>query len=354
MGSSYDDIRKPEDVTMNAETLTAETPGWGHGVSFLLRAGQLLAERFRIIGSLGAGAMGQVYEAEDLELGERIALKVASTDPMAPPGSEARFSREIRLARRITHPNVCRVFDLVDTNRGPLRLRFYTMELLDGATLESRCKQVIRFSPDEVAPLLRQMAEGLEAAHAADVVHRDLKPANIMLVPDGRGGTRVVLTDFGLAASTRGDLQRITLSLVGTPMYMAPEQVNPGQPITRATDLYALGVITFEMLTGQPPFVGDSWYETARMRLMSPPPSPRALVPDLDPRWETLVLRCMAQNPAERFASARELRDAIPPVEPVPTDGPPRPALRALRPEERDSFRGRSPAENDSEQRQSA
>jgi len=282
-------------------------------VLLLLKPGQLLAERFRIVQSLGAGGMGQVYEAEDCRLGEHVALKIPSFNASADRKEETRFLREVMLARRVTHRNVCRVFDMgVAFPGSPNERCFFTMELLKGTTLEKHRKRMRAFSPTGLLLVLQQLMEGLEAAHSVGVVHRDLKPANILLVPDSQGGTRIVITDFGLAASALGDLKKITLGCVGTPTYMAPEQVRDKQAVTPAADIYALGVILFELITGTVPFVGENWFATAWMRVEREPPSPRYLVPELDAAWEALILRCLARLPTDRFASVAELRAAIP------------------------------------------
>ena len=205
--------------------------------------GTQVAGRYRIVRLIGAGAVGEVYEAQDETIGEAVALKTLR-EGVDDPVSIERFRREIQLARKVTHRNVCRVFD-VGRHELPdgKPLVFITMELLRGEPLSHRIDARGRFTTEEALPIARQLADGLEAAHAAGVIHRDFKPGNIMLV-DEPAGTRAVITDFGLARTYALDEQSITVTgeAVGTPLYMAPEQVVTGKtPITRATDVYALG-----------------------------------------------------------------------------------------------------------------
>ncbi len=281
--------------------------------AFALAPGQLLAARYRIVRPLGRGAVGEVYEAEDLELGGRVAVKILRPEIAGSAHILQRFKREIQLARKVTHPNVCRVFDLVyHTPPEGAGLAFLTMELLEGETLAERLARKGPLPPAEVLAIVRQIAAALAAAHAAGVVHRDLKCGNVFLV-EATGGRRAVVTDFGLAVSPLGGAAAsltATGELVGSPAYMAPEQVRGEEP-TPATDVYALGVVLFEMVTGELPFAGKSAFYTALKRLQEPPPSPRGLVPDLDPAWDAAILRCLAREPGDRFASAEEVVAAL-------------------------------------------
>ena len=286
-----------------------------------LADGELIAARYRIARLIGAGAVGEVYEAQDETIGEAVALKTlrAGVDDAV---SIERFRREIQLARKVTHHNVCRTFD-VGHHALPDRRRlvFITMELLRGEPLSHRIDARGRFGTEEALPLARQLADGLEAAHAAGVIHRDFKPGNIMLV-DETGGTRAVITDFGLARTYALDEQSITVTgeAVGTPLYMAPEQVVTGKtPITAATDVYALGNVMYEMVTGQLPFKGSSITVMAIKRFREAVPSPRLVVPDLDARWERAILRCLEREPSARFQSAAEVIAALTSDAPPPT-----------------------------------
>jgi tRNA A-37 threonylcarbamoyl transferase component Bud32 len=272
--------------------------------------GTRVAGRYLVVRFVAGGGMGEVYEAEDLLLQERVALKAVRRDVAHDPTTAERFRREIQLARRVTHPNVCRIFE-VGFHEG---VAFLSMEYLAGETLSERLDRKGRVTPAEAAPLLRQLAAGLGAAHDAGIVHRDFKSHNVILVPTPRG-ERAVITDFGLARAVAGE-ERVAHAvtragdLVGTPAYMAPEQVDGGA-ITPATDIYALGVVLYELLTGKLPFGGDTPLATAQMRVHEPPPSPRQHVADLDPRWEAAILRCLARAPDQRFATAAEVVDAV-------------------------------------------
>jgi tetratricopeptide (TPR) repeat protein len=281
----------------------------------MLRIGQILAGRYQVAAFLGHGAVGEVYEAEDLELGERIAVKILHPGIAGDEQALHRFKQEIQLARRVTHPNVCRTYDLVYHREpappdAPARpWVFLTMELLRGKTLEERLALEGRMTPGEALPLVRQIAAALGAAHAAGVVHRDLKSANIVL-ESSPAGVRAVVNDFGLAWSADDEASSPALEPVGSPAYMAPEQVR-GEPATAATDIYALGVVLYEMVTGDLPFLGESAFYTAVKRLQELPPSPRDKVAELDPVWEEVILRCLKREPADRFSAVGEVVRAL-------------------------------------------
>ncbi len=300
---------------MEASMAPADNRGAGRWEPSLA-AGELLAGRYRIVSFLGEGAMGEVYEADDLELGEPIAVKVLRPEIARDEQVLQRFKREIQLARKVTHPNVCRVYDMVlHSGEGDAGRRvLLTMELLRGETLAERLRREGRLTPAEALPIVRQIAAALTAAHAAGIVHRDLKSSNVFLVSSPLG-LRSVVTDFGLAWSMApsgdgADTLTATGELVGSPAYMAPEQVR-GEEATPATDVYALGVVMYEMLTGELPFVGKSAFYTALLRLQEPPPSPRQRVPDLDPAWEAVILCCLQREPADRFRRARHVVRAL-------------------------------------------
>lgn len=277
----------------------------------------LLAGRFRPLRLLGKGAMGRVYEAEDVLVGDRVAVKRLRREWLPDPEAVERCRREVRAARGIAHPNLCRVFDLVveegsvgDGDGGPGEV-LLVMELVRGETLSDRLERQGRLTPEEVLPLLRDLCAGLEAAHGAGVVHRDLKPSNILL-KERPGGTRAVIMDFGLARRLAGTAATLTNAgdLVGSPAYLAPEQVR-GQAAGPAADLFALGVILYELLSGRLPFDGETGVETALARLHGPPPPPSRLAPGLDPRWDRATLECLAREPGERIQSPSELLAAL-------------------------------------------
>ena len=285
---------------------------------------QLVGDRFRIVRFIAAGGMGEVYEAEDLELHEHVALKTIKPEVAQDERAIARFKREALLARQVTHPNICRIFDLfhhrppeaVGSGSAPSVVKFVTMQLLAGETLADRLRRG-GMTTAEALPLVTQMADALDAAHQAGVVHRDFKSTNVMLLPRQTGGSpRVVVTDFGLAlrpgdeASGRQTFATMTGEVLGTPDYMAPEQVE-GREVTPSTDLYALGLVMYEMVTGSRPFAASTPLAAAVRRLSEKPQSPRALAPDLDPAWESAILRCLQRQPEDRFHRAGDVVAAL-------------------------------------------
>jgi tetratricopeptide (TPR) repeat protein/TolB-like protein/tRNA A-37 threonylcarbamoyl transferase component Bud32 len=279
-----------------------------------LSDGAVLAGRFHIVGFIAAGGMGEVYEAEDKELSDRVAIKTIRPEILSQSDSVARFKREVQLARRVTHPNVCRIFDLFrhqPTVDGKAETVFISMELLNGTTLKARLPVGAPFSPDEAVPLIEQMAAALGAAHAAGIVHRDFKPGNVMLVPDTvKDRLRVVVTDFGLALPLLDSEECPSTGLHGTPAYMSPEQL-VGRRATAASDIYALGLVIYEMVTGARPFIGDTPISTAMKRLSEEPISPRKLRPELPSVWEEAILRCLQREPEKRYSSAAEVITAL-------------------------------------------
>jgi serine/threonine-protein kinase len=250
---------------------------------------------------LGRGGMGTVYEARDNLVGDVVALKTLELGKDAGPDALERFSREVRLARRITHPHVARMHDL-GTHEGQ---SFLTMELVEGEDLRTLMGRERPLAPARAARISLAVCEGLAAAHAAGVVHRDLKPANVLVEKGGR----VVLTDFGIARAVAGEVASRTLGTVGTPMYMAPEQVS-GDPVDARADLYAVGLLLHEMLAGEPPFTGETPWASALARLRQPPPDLRQRL-TIPPPLAELVHRCLALAPDERPASALELAGAL-------------------------------------------
>ncbi|MCS6915891.1 MAG: serine/threonine-protein kinase [Myxococcales bacterium] len=262
-----------------------------------LAPGTLLLDRYLVGWLLGQGAMGEVYRAQDLKLGEPVALKfLTSRDPR----DVELLLREARLSRRISHPHVCRVFDVGEAQGRP----FISMEYIDGEDLASLLRRIGRLPPDKALHVAHQLCAGLQAAHERGILHRDLKPANIML--DGTGQVRI--TDFGLAV--RGEDLRTGAALAGTPVYMAPEQLRGGQCSVRS-DLYALGLILYELFTGQGVYRPQTLAELRRLQ-EQPPPSPAALVPDLSPQIDRAILWCLEPDPARRPESAAALAQALP------------------------------------------
>jgi len=296
-----------------------DTQGAGDPDLPRLRPEELLAGRFSIVRFIARGGMGAVYEAEDLSLRTRVALKIIRSALLADNSALERFRREVLLARRVAHPNVCRVYEFYEARTAEgVAVHFLTMELLDGGTLAHRLRDGGPMSTAEALPLVLQMCDGLEAAHAEGVIHRDFKSSNVLLVQRrGTSGdstsTRAVITDFGIARPLESGTEPAltgAAGMVGTPEYMAPEQVTGGA-ITPATDLYALGVVIYEMVTGQLPFTAETPLAAAAKRLHESPRAPHVAHPGLDRRWSEVILRCLAREPERRFRSAADVRQAL-------------------------------------------
>jgi len=255
--------------------------------------GDLIANRYRVVRRLGVGGMGEVYEATDLQLNERIALKTVRADVTREQKAFERLIQELQLARKVTHPNVCRVFDIGQHGVSGRQVLFLTMELLDGETLAAHLKRESTIPPDEVLRIGRAIADGVRAAHSSGIIHRDLKPANVFLVADGR----IVITDFGLARQLGGDTissLSADAEIIGTPPYMAPELLAGGRA-TEASDTYAFGVMLHEMLTGWRPW--DKRHKN--------PPS------DLPEPWKSPIERALSVDPTQRPQTPAEVIQAI-------------------------------------------
>ncbi len=264
-----------------------------------------VAGRYELLGMLGAGAMGTVYRARDVELDEIVALKVLKKELAASSGMLERFKREVKLARRVTHKNVARTYDIGEHGGD----RFLTMEYVEGEMLAARLARVGRLGARDVVALGLDVTSGLTAAHEAGVLHRDLKPENVIVA---RKDGRAVITDFGIArAFADGEARRTSGMLVGTPAYMAPEQVEGAQDLDERTDLYALGAMLFELLTGVLPFQADSVLAMAAARLLRPAPDARSLVASIPAPLADVVAKLLARRREDRFASARELSAAL-------------------------------------------
>ncbi len=273
-----------------------------------LQSGDVLEGGYRIVRMLGRGGMGEVYEAEDPEMDEHVAVKTIRPEIAADEASVARFRKEIQLGRKVSHPNVCNIYSIGKHGS----LYFFTMELLTGETLSARIKKRGRMELSEALPLLSQMADALAAAHDAGIIHRDFKPANVMLL-DGDTRRKAVVTDFGLARLVeRSESESRTGSthFAGTPAYMAPEQLEDA-PLTPATDIYALGLVAYEMVTARRPFEGTSDISAAIQRLTGKPMPPVDWVPELDARWNRAILRCLEREPKDRWESACDFVQAL-------------------------------------------
>jgi serine/threonine-protein kinase len=264
--------------------------------------GAILAGRYRMIGPIGKGGMGEVYRADDLRLGQSVALKFLPESVAHDAARLAQFHQEVRSARQVAHPNVCRVYDIGEVDG----LTFLSMEYVSGEDLASLAKRIGRLSPDKALDLSRQLCAGLAAAHDRRVLHRDLKPANLML--DDNGQLRI--TDFGLAGLV-GDVG----PRAGTPAYMAPEQL-AGQPATVQSDIYALGLVMYELFTGQRPFDFRSIAELMQRHDEGIPP-PSSFVTGLDLSVDRGIMRCLERDPAKRPDSARKVLASLPGGDPL-------------------------------------
>jgi serine/threonine-protein kinase len=282
----------------------AATPRPGAGAHF--PPGTMLAERYRIVSLLGRGGMGEVYRADDLKLEQPVALKLLPASLSQNADAQARFLREVRVARQVSHPNVCRVFDIGEADG----LSFLTMEYIDGEDLATLLRRIGRLPADKDLEIARQICAGLAAAHDVGLLHRDLKPANIMI--DGRGKARV--TDFGLAGLA-GEIALDERS-AGTPAYMAPEQLKGGEPSVRS-DIYSLGLVLYELFTGKRAFEAASLRELAELRERGTVTNPSAHVKDIDPLVERVILRCLETHPAQRPATALLVAAALPGGDPL-------------------------------------
>jgi predicted Ser/Thr protein kinase len=269
-----------------------------------LAPGQVFAGRYRVVSALGRGGMGEVLRVDDLKLGQPAALKILPERLAHLPDMLERFHHEVLLARQVTHPAVCRVYDIGEHGGQ----HFLTMEYVDGEDLASLLRRIGRLPVEKALEIARALAAAVAAAHQKGVLHRDLKPSNIML--DGQGRVRVM--DFGLAARP-GEGEGV---IAGTPSYMSPEQFD-GRGVSPRSDVYALGLILFELLTGRRPLQADSFEQWALRHRTVPPPPPSSLVPDLDPALDALVLRCLAKAPDDRPASALAVAAALPGGDPL-------------------------------------
>jgi serine/threonine protein kinase len=299
--------------TVHATTIFA---GDGDGAVAVIRArggsfrpGEVVSERYEILRLIGRGGCGLVYAALDKELDVEVALKTLRHDGLVSTKAIAQLKQEILLARKVTHVNVCRIYDVGFYDGADGKIPFLTMELLPGQTLAQRMSQVSTIPLDEALSIVEQVVAALTAAHAVGVVHSDLKPGNIMLVDDG-GDSRVVVTDFGLATAQAG--ADVGGQIVGTPAYMAPEQVE-GKTLSAATDIYSFGATLYQMLTGELVFEEDTPLATARARLHERAPAVDSVLPNLPAQWTELVAACLETDPADRPASAAELLQRLAP-----------------------------------------
>ena len=298
-----DDLtRLPGEASSVAGALPSSATGvWGR-----FAPGTVFASRFRIVALLGRGGMGEVYRADDLKLGQTVALKLLPDHLAHDRARLAQFHNEVRVARTISHRNVCRTYDIGDADGRP----FLTMEYVDGEDLASLLRRIGRFPQEKAVEVARQICAGVAAAHERGVLHRDLKPANVMI--DGEGHVR--LTDFGLAAIA-GNVDNIRS---GTPAYMAPEQL-AGREVTKRSDIYALGLVLYELFTGKRVFEANTLDELIKLHESGPASAitPSSVVRDLDPAIERAIQRCLEREPASRPPSALAVSAALPGGDPL-------------------------------------
>jgi Protein kinase domain len=305
---SNDPHRRPGD-----DLLDESNPSSGSNSGFVdagrFMAGTVATGRYRIIELLGRGGMGEVYRADDITLNQSVALKFLPALFGQDQTWLERFYNEVRLARQVTHPNVCRVFD-IGQFQGE---HFISMEYVDGENLASLLRRIGRLPNDKGLQIARQLCAGLAAAHDRGVLHRDLKPANVMI--DGRGSVRI--TDFGLAApADQFRKEAGSGTRAGTPAYMSPEQL-AGKSATIRSDVYSLGLVLYEMFTGKRAFRGGSFHDYQKLHSSEHPTPPSDIVHDIDPIVERVILRCLEKDPKDRPTSALAVSAGLPGGDPL-------------------------------------
>jgi serine/threonine-protein kinase len=278
----------------------------------MLEPGQVIDGKYRIVRLIGEGGMGAVFEGENVRISRRVAIKVLHPNAMANPETVQRFEREAQAAGRIGSDHILEILDLGTLSDGG---RYMVMEFLAGETLSGRIRRHGRLTPAQVVPLVRQMLVGLGAAHDAGIVHRDLKPDNVFVLTE-RSGIRdyVKIIDFGISKFNvvGGDMSMTrTGAVMGTPFYMSPEQAKGSGGVDQKSDLYAVGVILYEAVTGEVPFLASTFNELLFKIVLSEPKPLAEVVPGIDPGFVSVVSRAMARDPSQRFSSAREMIEAL-------------------------------------------
>ncbi len=285
-------------------------------LSFAPAPGTVLAEKYRVEHVLGAGGMGYVIRAWHLELDERVAIKMLLPKSAADPDTVMRFLREGRAAVKIKSEHVCRVLDVGRTDRVP----FIVMEYLDGVDLQRLLEREQRFAPEVAVDYVLQATEAIAEAHAQGIVHRDLKPANLFLVHKADGTPTVKVLDFGISKMTGGPADQLSVtkssSTLGSPLYMSPEQLRSSREVDTRADIWALGVILFELISGRPPFQAGSLPELGALVLIEDAPDVRQFAAGTPPELAQAIGKCLRRDPDERFATVAELAAAIAPFGP--------------------------------------
>ncbi len=304
----------PGQTSVGLRTMVRQAAKRGPGMeraSTLTNA--LLDERYQVGKRLGEGGMSYVYLAKDMTTGETVAIKVLTPKLKEDKSSVERLRREAGLAMRLEHPNACKILRLGETEDG---LIYLVMPFLPGELLSDREVRQGALPIEFGVPMLVQMCRGLQHAHDLQIVHRDLKPENVMLVPDdkGPGGARAVIMDFGLAKERRQEPEVAKLTatgiVLGTPEFMSPEQIR-GKTVDSRSDIYALGILGFEMFTGQLPFQGRNAQEMMIARLRGKPKLLREVKPDLPPRLEAVLNKAMSLDAGERFSTMTAFAEAL-------------------------------------------
>jgi serine/threonine protein kinase len=306
-------IPRPRASARDSADPFAGPPGDHIPPSLASLTGQVLDQRYQITRKLGEGGMSYVYQAHEADTGRSVAVKILIPRLSKDPSSVERLRREATIATRLNHPNVCPILRLGETSD---HLLYLVMPFLEGEPLSEHETRRGPFPPADGVPLLVQMCHGLGHAHDLQIIHRDLKPENIMLVPDTstQNGYRAVVMDFGLAKERRAgpDVVKLTATgiVLGTPEFMSPEQIR-GKPLDGRSDIYALGVLAFELFTGQLPFTGKSAQETMIARLRGAPTPLREVKADLPAKLENVITKALQVNPADRYGSMEELAHAL-------------------------------------------